>query len=76
MTRASQLVRLLVLRSGKGTKWDLLKAMTISGLAGLSLGLLAYGWPSPKVMLAVLFTMGMAILFFMLAGGKLLERRS
>ena len=76
MTRASHLVRLLLLRSGKGTQWDLLKAMTISGLAGLSLALLAYGWPSPMVMIAVLFTLVSVVLGFMLASGRLLVRKS
>ena len=71
MEQAKKVGRLLFLASGKGTRWDLMKAMTFSGLLGLSFGLLVYGWPSPGVLAAVVLTCGGVIFGFTLAHGNL-----
>jgi CHASE2 domain-containing sensor protein len=71
MEQAKKIGRTLFLASGKGTRWDLMKAMTFSGLFGLSAGLLVYGWPSPWVMMSVLLTCGGVIFGFTLAHGRL-----
>lgn len=60
-------VRKWFLRSGKGTQWDLLKAMVISGTFGLAASVGVYS-PSPKtIVLAVGASVLFAVLLFFIA---------